>query len=191
MSTDPTSESFFDEKYRQASDPWKFASNSYELDRYDAIVAALAGRRYQRGFEPGCSIGVLTERLAALCDSLAAIDISLTAVNRARQRCRQWPNLAISHGALPDAIPGGTFDLVVLSEIGYYFEPRVLDRISRRLVEQLNPGGVLLAAHWLGESADHRIGGNQVHDIIGATSELVPIASQCYEKFRIDRWTRK
>lgn len=191
MSIDPTSESFFEEKYRGAADPWRFASNPYELNRYDAIVAALIGRRYRRAFEPGCSIGVLTERLAALCDSLAAIDISITAVHRARQRCRQLPNLAISHGTLPDAIPSGTFDLVVLSEIGYYFEPAVLNHIAERLVAQLSAGGVLLAAHWLGDSADHRISGDQVHDIIGGVPELVPIASQCYEKFRIDRWTRK
>ncbi len=73
---DQSSAEFFEAKYRAAADgdPWKFATRDYELRRYDAVMRALGGRRYARGFEPGCSVGVLTERLATVCDEVDACD---------------------------------------------------------------------------------------------------------------------
>ena len=190
MITDSTSEEFFEAKYRQSPDPWGFASEPYELDRYDAIMAALAGR-YRRVFEPGCSIGVLTERLASVSDSVSACDISTRAVLRARERCRRLPNVAIMRGALPDAVPGGVFDLVVFSEIGYYFDAPELDRLIGQLLAQLISGGTFLAAHWLGFSKDHKLSGDQVHSIIATSPLLTLIDSKLYQQFRIDRWIRK
>ena len=78
----------------------------------------------QTGFEPGCSIGVLTERLARICDQVEAMDISPTAVARTRDRCGLLQNVTVSHGALPVDLPTGYFDLIVLSEIGYYLSRR-------------------------------------------------------------------
>ena len=97
------SKEFFDEKYRANRDPWNFSSSTYKLNRYDEIIRILGGRTFQHGFEPGCSIGVLTERLAMRCQHLLAMDISPTAVVVARQRCERHPNVTIVEGALPGA----------------------------------------------------------------------------------------
>ena len=91
------------------SDPWKFSSSSYELTRYAEIIRVLEGRTFDSGFEPGCSIGVLTESLADRCRRLLAMDISPTAVAVARQRCAGFPNVAIVEGSLPDDLPVGRF----------------------------------------------------------------------------------
>jgi hypothetical protein len=56
----------FETLYQESGDPWGFASNQYELMRYKHIYNALLNRRYNTIFEPGCSIGVLTEKLATL-----------------------------------------------------------------------------------------------------------------------------
>jgi hypothetical protein len=56
MTTNTTTQGFFEAKYRENSDPWAFASNDYEQNRYSEILYALDGRRYRRAFEPGCSI---------------------------------------------------------------------------------------------------------------------------------------
>ena len=143
-----------------------------------------------RAFEPGCSIGVLTERLATICGVVEAMDISPTAVSRARKRCQTLENVRIKYGALPDGTSDGAFDLIVLSEICYYFTPRVLAGLADRLVKRLPIEGVLLAEHWLGNSRDHQLTGNQVHEILDEIPGIVKTTSQRHDGFRIDRWLR-
>lgn len=191
MRDDPTSQAFFEEKYRRDTDPWKFASSEYESSRYDTILSALSHRRYQHAFEPGCSVGVLTLRLASLCESIEALDISPTAVERARQRCLAFPAVDIRCAALPYEIPAGSFDLVVLSEIGYYFAELELNLLMEDVFRRMQVGGILLASHWLGRSSDHKLSGNRVHEIIGAVGGLRLEHSELHPNFRLDRWVRQ
>ena len=88
MNHDTTSAGFFEEKYQRSADPWDFASSEYEQHRYQAIYDAVCHRRYRHAFEPGCSVGVLTEKLAPLCDRIDATDLSPTAVARTRDRTK-------------------------------------------------------------------------------------------------------
>jgi hypothetical protein len=99
-------------------------------------------------------------------------------------------NVTVSHGALPVDLPTGYFDLIVLSEIGYYLKSPELAQLSTSLVSRLDSQGILLAAHWLGISADHLLSGDQVHEILGATPELVHTKSERHEGFRLDIWKR-
>ena len=190
MRSDTTSEAFFEEKYRKDADPWEFASSAYEQRRYTATLEALRPGRYQRAFEPGCSIGILTARLAAVCEQVIAMDISPTAVLSARNHCKNLPQVVISCGALPTQLPTGTFDLIVLSEIGYYFEEEELFTLVSTLVCQLRESGTLLAVHWLGASPDHRINGDVVHGIIGRVPGLFHQHAERHAGFRVDRWSR-
>jgi SAM-dependent methyltransferase len=185
-----SSQAFFEKKYREAGDPWEFASSSYEQQRYATTIHALGGGHFSRAFEPGCSIGILTEQLAERCELVEAMDISPTAVRTAQQRCRDYANVTIRQGALPEAIPPGNFDLIVFSEIGYYFEPRVLAEIATRLVDRLQMGGMFLAVHWLGHSSDHRLNGDQVHEVLSGIPGLYPTEAQRHEGFRLNTWTR-
>ena len=59
-----TPASSFDEKYRDLGDPWHFRTSRYEQRRYGIAMALLPALRYRRAFEPGCSVGELTARLA-------------------------------------------------------------------------------------------------------------------------------
>jgi chemotaxis methyl-accepting protein methylase len=47
----------------------------------------------------------------------------------------------------PADTEGRCFDLIVLSEAGYYFDVESLAVLARRLAESLNPGGELIAVH--------------------------------------------
>jgi len=185
-----TSQEFFEVKYQQNADPWAFAYSDYELERYQATTAALTDRRYQRAFEPGCSIGVLTRLLSTICDQVEAMDIAPSAVSGARERCKDLDNVVVVCGALPEVIPEGSFDLIVLSEIGYYFYEEQLRNLAHDLVERLSLRGVLLAVHWLGSSDDHLLHGDQVHTILGSLNALVHDCSELHTGFRLDRWTR-
>jgi len=190
MTENPVSREFFEAKYEHEADPWNFAASTYELDRYEETIRALADRRFNRAFEPGCSVGVLTQRLAQVCNEVVAIDISATAVARARERCRDLAGVTIHQGALPEAIPEGTFDLLVLSEIGYYFERAALAQIARTLLGRLTDDGVLLAVHWLGFSPDHIPSGDAVHEVFENVVGSGPSHSERHEGFRLDLWRR-
>lgn len=180
----------FEQLYRERADPWDFTTSVYERTRYDRTLAALSGSRYAFGFEPGCSIGELTARLAPRCDQLFAIDVSATAVSRARSRCDAYTNVRIECADVQDPILEDRPDLIVLSEIGYYFEPRELADLALRLGNVLRAGGTLIAVHWLGESADHRLHGDEVHDLLLQTLTARHDASERYDGFRLDRWIR-
>jgi protein-L-isoaspartate O-methyltransferase len=188
--TPDTSASFFESMYRQDTDPWNFATSAYEQERYAATIRAIAGHRYGRAFEPGCSIGVLTASLATLCNEVVAMDISPTAVNRARERCRDLTNVHISVGSFPSEIPRGGFDLVVLSEIGYYLEEDPLLKAGGELIERLSDDGRLLAVHWLGTSKDHVLSGDRVHELLAGLGMSAPVYAERHPGFRLDLWSK-
>jgi predicted TPR repeat methyltransferase len=190
MATNTVSKEFFEEKYRANRDPWDFASSSYELNRYDEIMRLLGDRSFNHGFEPGCSIGVLTEHLATRCLQLIAMDISPSAVAMARTRCAHYPNVRIVEGSLPQDLPTATFDLIVFSEIGYYFERGALAGLRDLLTERLAPQGVLVGVHWLGVSADHLLMGDEVHDVLRLSNSLRMTASQRHDGFLLESWER-
>lgn len=191
-----TSAEFFDSMYRREADPWNFAASPYEQSRYQATIAALGHRRYTRAFEPGCSIGVLTQRLADICETVEAIEISPAAVEQARTRCQSQPNVHITAAALPDYVPDPPLDLIVLSEIGYYFREEDLRALATGLIRSLTPGGTLLAVHWLGHSPDHILSGDQVHETLLALPDLNHDLAERHPSpgsqagFRLDCWTR-
>jgi SAM-dependent methyltransferase len=190
MAITTVSKEFFEEKYRASGDPWNFSTSAYELNRYDEVMRLLGNRIFNHAFEPGCSIGVLTERLAGSCRRLRAMDISPTAVAMARQRCERYPNVTIAEGALPDDLPHDTFDLIIFSEIGYYFERGALAALRDSMVECLANQGLLVALHWLGISPDHLLTGDEVHDVLRSTKSLRMAASRRYVGFLLESWER-
>jgi SAM-dependent methyltransferase len=190
MKIEATEEAFFERMYRANSDPWNFATSAYEQGRYQTVIDALNSRRYERAFEPGCSVGELTARLAEICDEVEAMDISRTAVKQAQARCRNLANVRIACGALPDVPVHGDFDLMVLSEIGYYFEADALNRMVDELLKRLRCSGTLLATHWLGISSDHVLSGDRVHEILRSVDGIALEHSERHAGFRLDRWVR-
>jgi SAM-dependent methyltransferase len=145
--------------YHQSRDPWNFAQSEYERGRYRATLDALLRPSYRRAFEPGCSIGELTALMALRCDRVVATDVAPSAVAVAKERCRGLRNVDVYQADLANGLPNGPFDLIVMSEVGYYFEPRVLAAIATATAAQLEPGGEFVAVHWLGHSDDHVLGG--------------------------------
>ncbi|WP_233581424.1 bifunctional 2-polyprenyl-6-hydroxyphenol methylase/3-demethylubiquinol 3-O-methyltransferase UbiG [Acidipila sp. EB88] len=157
-------------------------------------MAALGEKRHRRAFEPGCSIGMLTRRLAEMCEQVEAMDISPTAVAQAQQRCRHLPAAAIRCGTVANSLPAGTFDLLILSEIGYYFDEDHLRELASTVLERLEPGGTLLASHWLGNSPDHILSGDAVHAVLANVIAAVPGIALAHSErrpgFRLDLWVR-
>lgn len=177
----------FEERYRQNADPWEFASSPYEQRKYDLTVASLPRRAYRRCFEPGCSVGALTERLAVVCDEVVAMDTSPTVVATAQQRLAGLRGVSIVAGAIPEQWPLGEFDLIVFSEIGYYWDSDSWAGVVEIGRSHLSSGGHVAGVHWLGHSPDHVLNGFDVHrvldDVLGE-----PIVSHRDQQFILDIW---
>src|ERR1700722_16957036 len=118
----PVSQAAFEAKYRESADPWNFIGSRYERHRYQLTLGSLMRARSRRAFEAACSIGVLTAGLAERCDEVQATDIAPSAVAMARKHCANLPGVTISCADLAAQCPRGPFDLIVFSELGYYFE---------------------------------------------------------------------
>ena len=187
----PSSRAFFEAQYRASPDPWRFACSPYELQRYQATLSALSQPSYERAFEPGCSVGVLTAALASRCRSVLACDIAQSAVSLARARCKEFSHVTIVQGDVAETIPRQAFDLIIFSELGYYFSAPVLHDVALRVAGHLEPGGEFIAVHWLGRSADHVLHGDQVHAVLADSLPFEPTTRRRYTGFRIDSWRRR
>src|ERR1700754_4596002 len=101
---DRVSPAAFEDRYQASEDPWNYQSSPYERSKYAATIESLSRSHYDEAFEPACSIGELSAMLAAKCSRLWAIDVSETAVARARRRCHKLHNVHIECRDLRDAI---------------------------------------------------------------------------------------
>jgi SAM-dependent methyltransferase len=187
---------YFDEVYRANTDPWNFETSAYEREKYATTVAALPRPLYQRGFEVGCSLGVLTEQLARRCAHLLAVDIAEAPLVRARQRCAHLPQVEFRRLSLPAEFPvGATFDLIVLSEVGYYWALPDLERTAELLLAALEPGGHLLLVHWTPPVHDYPLTGDEVHDFFlrqaTPAGPLEHLGGQRHETYRLDLLARR
>jgi SAM-dependent methyltransferase len=183
---------YFEQLYRRHDDPWDFETSDYEARKYEATLAATDDLApIGRALEVGCSIGVLTARLAARCDELVAVDCSPSAVARARERLARMPGVTVEHRCVPESVPPGPFDLIVCSEVLYYWDASLLRHGLRRLREALAPGGALLAVHWRGPVRHYPLDGEEVHGVLLAEAGgLVHARSQRRPAYLLDRLDR-
>ncbi|KAA9325291.1 methyltransferase domain-containing protein [Hymenobacter busanensis] len=167
---------YFDDVYRANADPWHFETSPYEHAKYADTLAALPRPRYERAFEIGCSLGVLTAQLASRCGHLLAVDVSEAALMRARQRCAALPQVRVQRLQVPDAFPAGHFDLILLSEVGYYWDEPTLHRAANAMLAAMPAGAHLLLVHWTPEVHDYPLTGDEVHDyFLSLTGDAGPL----------------
>jgi len=182
---------YFETLYGQSPDPWGFETSPYERKKYERTLCVLQGRRYQRALEVGCSIGVFTAMLAPLCDELRAVDVSERAVDAARERLACFPHVRVERRRLPEETPEGPFDLIVASEVLYYWPEEVMLAALRRFEEVLALGGVLLAVHWRMETKTYPLQGDEVHALLLEHTHLVNTTAILEPEYRLDLFEDK
>jgi LmbE family N-acetylglucosaminyl deacetylase/SAM-dependent methyltransferase len=162
----------FDAAYARHEDPWRVTTRWYERRKRLATLAALPDERYGRALEIGCSIGVTTAGLAERVDELLAVDVAPTAVERARARLADAPHVRVEVRDVGADWPAGAFDLVVMSEVGYYLDDAAFDRVLAALPDALGATGTLVACHWRHPEGDFRRSGDEVHARLAAVPGL-------------------
>lgn len=122
------------ERLYATENPWRFDTPS-EIYRFEETNRIIRERNGPVGtiLEIGAGEGDQTEWLLKLADKVQGVDISPTAVERARRRFANNPKAGFSTGKLPDIGTEERFDLVTAFEIIYYLKdiPRALDMMDR------------------------------------------------------------
>ncbi|GGJ91747.1 SAM-dependent methyltransferase [Pseudomonas matsuisoli] len=180
---------YFEELYAQSADPWEYRQRWYESRKRDLTLAALPHPRYSSAFEPGCSIGELSANLATRCDALLISDGNDTAIAHARSRLASEPHVRIEKRLLPDAWPDEQFDLIVFSELGYYFSPDALTVLASRMQQSLLPGGVLIACHWRHPIEGCALNGDEVHQHLSRALGMSQLSQHEEQDFLISVWS--
>lgn len=161
-----------DRVHRERDDPWQVDS-PYERRKRALTLASLPRVHYGRALEVGCSVGELAVDLAGRCDALLAVDSSRTAVELARRRTAGVDHVDVRRARVPGEWPEGRFDLVSISEVGYFLSPHQLDDVVARAREALTDDGHLLLCHWRHQPVGWPLAGPAVHETFLATGAPV------------------
>ncbi len=179
----------FERLFANGDDPWGLQTSDYERAKRDATLAALGGRRFTRGLEIGCATGLITERLAPWCDDLFAMDISQTALERARARLAGHRSVRFIQGEVPSYWPSGSFDLIVLSEVLYFLSREEIGQVARASWRSLQQGGVCLLVNWTGAN-DLPVGGSEAVALFGEARNWRLERHRAEETYRIDCFSK-
>ena len=177
---------YFDDMYARHEDPWGFDSRWYEERKRAVLLAALPRRTYRSTLEAGCSTGALTAQLADRSDRVLAVDLAPAALDRARTRLAGRRNVEFRLATLPAAWPEGVFELVVLSEVAYYWAGTDLDSGLTAAAASLSADGHLVACHWRHPVAEYPRTGDEVHDALAARPDLVRLARHEEQDFVLE-----
>ena len=177
---------YFDRLYAESDDPWELGTRFYEQRKRDLLLASLPRPRFARAFEPGCATGLITVELAQRCEQVVAWDVADSALEQTARRLAHAGHVRVERGAIPQQWPVDDFDLLVVSEVGYYCSD--LDLLAERAWAKLTADGVLVACHWRHPAADHPHSADAVHRALGRGRARV--AAHVEADFRLDVWTR-
>ncbi|AWB93440.1 class I SAM-dependent methyltransferase [Aeromicrobium chenweiae] len=180
-----TSPEYFEGLYAASSDPWELAERAYERRKHALTVASLPRERYGRGFEPGCSIGALTDLLSGRCDTLLATDPVAAPLVRARAGVPS-SNVTFAQQSVPDDWPEGPLDLIVLSELLYYLSASGRVQVLAHVLDSLALDGHLVLVHWRHPFEAATCTGDEAHREIVECDGLVRVVEHLEEDFRLD-----
>lgn len=175
----------FDAMFDCGEDPWS-SDTWYERRKRALTTAVLRRERYERVLDLGCSTGALTRDLASRSGDVVAIDVSQRALDIA---ARDAPSgLTWIRGEAPSIITelSGPFDLVVMSEVGYFLTPFELWLTLGGLIERLAPGGELVLVSWRHATREIPSDGPRVHAQVRAVCDRWSVVTLVEEDVLID-----
>ncbi|MGB3298270.1 MAG: class I SAM-dependent methyltransferase, partial [Phormidesmis sp.] len=111
---------------------------------------------------------------------------------KAIQRCEHLPQVRFQILNVPADYPNERFDLVVVSEVGYYWSREDLAKAQTKIIDSLQPKGQLLLVHWLPDVPDYPLTGDDVHNAFMAQcpQRLCHLLGYRAEQYRLDLFER-
>ena len=99
------------------------------------------------------------------------------------------PNVRLEQAAIPEEWPNETFDLVVLSELAYYFAADTLCNIVDSVVSSTLRGATVIGVHWRG-ATNYPLSGDEAHEILNGRPGLTRIVHHLEPEMVLDVWER-
>lgn len=183
-------DAYLDAVYRRGPSPEPLHRHWLERRTRNLVLAALPRGFYERVFEPGCSNGELSLRLADRCHELLACDSSERAVELARRRLVRKPNVRLMQAHVPEQWPRGRFDLILFNELGRHLAPGDLQRLIDLARVALADHGTLLACHRRGSGAGRPLSGDQVHEHLRSALGLPRLLYHEEADLLLEAWGR-
>ncbi len=189
----------FEALYAGNDDPWNVRGAWYERRKRALLLAGLGKPRYRSAFEPGCGNGELTAALAPRCERLLACDGAAGAVAAATRRLRDVPDctVRVEQRVLPGAWPDGWaegepdhagFDLVVISELAYYFDLCAVESMLGAARRSLAADGELVMCHYLPDFDDRTSRTDAIHRLAAGLPGLVRTLRHEDGDFLLEAW---
>jgi len=181
---DAPSDGALDELHAGHDDPWGADSRWYEIRKRDLLLAALPRAEFHHGLEVGSSTGALAADLANRCHHLLVIDAGDHAVAAASSRLKSLDHVRVEQRVVPSEWPDPPdqgFDLIVLSEVGYFLSPRDLDDVVDDVRATLASDGVLVLCHWRHPIVGWPLDGPGVHERV-VEADVRPVVARYVDR---------
>lgn len=188
---------YFNELYGKNRDPWNFESSEYEKNKYVQTMLIIPDDVYANVFEIGCSNGALSMLLQSRSQKLLSVDSSSIAVANAKKRLSEHKHVTVKEMEVPRDFPSQQFDLILLSEVGYFMVEEDLLLLRDKMIDALLPGGHLLLVHWTPPVEEFPLTGDQVHEFFISKSGIEPSGPLAHLKnkkepqYRMDLFLKK
>jgi predicted TPR repeat methyltransferase len=149
------------ERLWSEGDHWELETSEYEAAKYQRQLRLLQDRTYDSAVEIGCGGGVFTASLARISRRVLAMDISESAIERARARtvATGAVDLLAANIMEHDVQEAGPWDLIVMSEtvccLGWLYTFFEIGWLAERLFAATREEGRLLMANTFGQEKDH------------------------------------
>ena len=162
-------------------DPWKYGASGYEKWKFGLTLSLLPKGRIRSAAELACAEGHLTALLAPHVEKLWAVDISPTAIRRARARCAKLKNVSFEIFNLADGVLPVNLDFVLCSEVLFYLPLPLVEELAAKIARSLKVGGHVLLAHGnlitddpmrTGFDWGHEFGAQTIGKVFAATEGL-------------------
>ncbi|VAX17957.1 hypothetical protein MNBD_NITROSPINAE02-513 [hydrothermal vent metagenome] len=182
---------YFNWRYRGA-DPYEVTTHADERDKYKKIVGALGVKeKFDNILEIGCGEGHLTQMIAHKGARVLAIDISDFAIGRAKKNVAGFKHAEAKRIDIITADMDETFELVLCSEVLFYFEPDQLDGVVKKIKGLIKPGGYAALIHTLVKSDDgkgvdlKKFGARTIHNMFLDDASYSQVFDETLETYRI------
>jgi len=156
----------FEEMYRDFEDPWEQSTREKHAIEKKIGLDFIRQHDYKRIVEFGCGFGDYTNQLNDTAGDVLGIDISETAIRKAKQK---YPRIRFSVGDILDfdLLREYQPDCIVLAEISWY----ILDKIDefQRFLKNEYYGGEVAFLHTLMtySPGEQKYGGEYFSDLQG------------------------
>ena len=166
---------YFEKKYFK-KDPYLLETSDFgkrKLDQVNGIIQELPSENTQKVIEVGCGEGILANMAAEKFRDYLGVDISRTALKRAKERNQSHANLKFeANDFFQMNLEDGHYDLMIFSEVFFYFSLEELAPVPEKIEKALKADGVLLLVHCRANGGDDdsgtmvkAFGAKTIHDM--------------------------